>query len=322
MSDTQQRQKQQRPPKNDDGRMPLADHLRELRYRLIVSILALLVTTVIGWLMHDWAINQLVSPACHITGVHGYGEKTAACPNGLLVNNGVLSPLTFTFKIAMMIGFILASPVWSYQLWAFVAPGLYKKEKKYGLGFVAAAVPLFLGGAYLAYEIFPKALQILASFNPANFSLAFSGAEFLDFFIRMVLVFGLSFEVPLLLVMLNFLGIVSAARLRGWWRGAVFGIFVFSAIAVPTGDPVTMTVLAVPMCLLYFAAVGVATLRDKAVARRYAENPDHQLDPDQASDIDLRPSSLGADDLPIPEPVNATELAAGEPMTYHPDDVT
>jgi sec-independent protein translocase protein TatC len=302
--------------------MPLADHLRELRYRLIVCVLALLVTTVLGWILHNWAINQLVSPACHITGVHGYGEKTAACPNGLLVNNGVLSPLTFTFKISMMIGFILAAPVWSYQLWAFVAPGLYKKEKKYGLGFVAAAVPLFVGGAYLAYTIFPKALQILASFNPANFSLAFSGAEFLDFFIRMVLVFGLSFEIPLLLVALNFIGVVSAARLRGWWRGAVFGIFVFSAIAVPTGDPVTMTVLAVPICLLYFAAVGVATLRDKAVARRRAEDPDSQLDDDEASSIDLRPSALGADDLPIPEPVNATELAAGEPMIYHPDDVT
>jgi sec-independent protein translocase protein TatC len=302
--------------------MPLADHLRELRYRLIVCVLALVVTTVIGWLLHDWAINQLVSPACHIQHVNGYGQKTPACPNGLLVNNGVLSPLTFTFKISMMIGFILASPVWSYQLWAFVAPGLYKKEKKYGLGFVGAAVPLFAGGAYLAYSIFPKALGILAGFNPANFSLAFSGAEFLDFFIRMVLVFGLSFEIPLLLVMLNFLGVVSAARLRGWWRGAVFGIFVFSAIAVPTGDPVTMTVLAVPICLLYFAAVGVATLRDKAVARRRAEDPDSALDPDQASALDLRPSALGADELPIPEPVNATELAAGEPMIYHPDDVT
>jgi sec-independent protein translocase protein TatC len=302
--------------------MPLAAHLRELRYRLIVCVLAILVTTVIGWLLHDWAIHQLTQPACNIKGVHGYGTPTAECKNGLLVNTGVLSPLTFTFKISMMIGFILAAPVWSYQLWAFVAPGLYKKEKKYGLGFVAAAVPLFLGGAFLAYEIFPKALAILASFNPGSFSLGFSGAEFLDFFVRMVLVFGLSFEIPLLLVMLNFIGVISAARLRGWWRGAVFGIFVFSAVAVPTGDPITMTVLAVPICLLYFAACGVATLHDKARARSYAENPDHQLDDDEASSIDLRPSALGADDLPIPEPVNATELAAGEPMIYHPDDVT
>ncbi|WP_037606604.1 twin-arginine translocase subunit TatC [Streptacidiphilus rugosus] len=322
MSDTQKRP-QSKPPKNDDGRMPLAAHLRELRYRLIVSVLALVVATVIGWLIHDWAINQLVSPACHITGVKGYGQKSAACPNGLLVNQGVLSPLSFTFKVSMMIGLIIASPVWSYQLWAFVAPGLYKKEKKYGLGFVTAAVPLFVGGAYLAYLIFPKALGILAGFNPGSFSLAISGADFLDFFIRMVLVFGLSFEIPLLLVALNFLGVISAARLRSWWRAAIFGIFVFSAIATPTGDPLTMTVLAVPICVLYFGAVAVATMRDKAVARRKAkEDPDSMLDPDQASSLDLRPSSLGADDLPIPEPVNATELAAGEPMVYHPDDVT
>ncbi|MHA6762141.1 twin-arginine translocase subunit TatC [Streptacidiphilus sp. PAMC 29251] len=253
----------------DEGqRMSLGDHLRELRNRLVVAIAALLVTTVLGWLIHDWLIGRLTGPACAITGVHGYGQQTAQCRNGLLVNNGVLAPLSFSFKVSMMAGLIMASPVWTYQLWAFVAPGLYKKEKKYGLGFTAAAVPLFLVGAYLAYWIFPKALQILVSFNPPGFSIAFSGAEFLDFFIRMVLVFGLSFELPLLLVALNFVGVLSAATMRARWRGSIFLIFVLSAVATPTGDPLTMSVLALPICLLFLLALLVCTLHDRAKERR------------------------------------------------------
>ncbi|MFC5909892.1 twin-arginine translocase subunit TatC [Streptacidiphilus monticola] len=320
MSDTQKRRK---PPKNDDGRMPLADHLRELRYRLLVSVAALLVTTVVGWLIHDWLIHQLTGPLCNLKGVHGIGQPTAECRNGVLYNDGPLAGLSLSFKISMMAGFVLAAPVWSYQLWAFVAPGLYKKEKKYGLGFVLAAVPLFAGGAFLAYAIFPKAMQILLSFNPGNFATAMQGSAFLDFFLRMVLVFGLSFEIPLLLVLLNFLGVVSSQRLRGWWRIAIFAIFVFSAIATPTGDPLTMTVLAVPICVLYLLAVLVATVHDKArERRRQVEDPDHYLDDDQASTLDTTPSDLSAEGIGIPEPVNASELAAAEPMVYHPDDVT
>jgi sec-independent protein translocase protein TatC len=306
-------------PKDNEGRMPLSDHLRELRNRLLIAVAALLVTTIIGWVIHNWLIDQLTGPACAIKGVHGYGAQTAQCPNGLLVNTGVLAPLSFSFKISMMAGLVLASPVWTYQLWAFVAPGLYKKEKKYGLGFTAAAVPLFLIGAYLAYWIFPKALGILVSFNPPGFSIAFSGAEFLDFFIRMVLVFGLSFELPLLLVALNFLGILSAAKLRSWWRGIIFLIFVFSAVATPTGDPLTMSVLAVPICLLFLLALAVCTLNDRAKARRRAADPDNLLDDDEASSLDLTPSEFSVDGV-TPEPVSAEEFAHAEPMVYHPDE--
>lgn len=307
-------------PKQSEGRMPLSDHLRELRNRLLISIAALLVTTVVGWLIHNWLIDQLTGPACDIKGVHGYGAQTPQCRNGLLVNTGVLAPLSLSFKVSMMAGLLLASPVWTYQLWAFVAPGLYKKEKKYGLGFTAAAVPLFLIGAYLAYWIFPKALEILVGFNPPGFSIAFTGAEFLDFFIRMVLVFGLSFELPLLLVALNFLGILSAAKLRSWWRGIIFLIFVFSAIATPTGDPLTMSVLAVPICVLFLLALGVCTLNDKAKARRKArEDPDSLLDDDVASSLDLTPDALEVEDV-TPEPVSAEAFAHAEPMVYHSDE--
>ncbi|MHA6764421.1 twin-arginine translocase subunit TatC [Streptacidiphilus sp. PAMC 29251] len=299
--------------------MPLSDHLRELRNRLLIALAALLVTTIVGWVIHNWLIDQLTGPACRIN-VHGYGQRTAQCENGLLVNTGVLAPLSLSFKVSMMAGFVLASPVWTYQLWAFVAPGLYKKEKKYGLGFTAAAVPLFLVGAYLAYWIFPKALSILVSFNPPGFSLAFSGAEFLDFFIRMVLVFGISFELPLLVVAMNFLGILSAAKLRSWWRAIIFLIFVFAAVATPTGDPLTMSVLAIPICVLFLIALGICTLNDRAKARRRViENPDLLLDDDVASSLDLTPSEF-ASPGETPEPVSAEEFAHAEPMIYHPDD--
>lgn len=314
--------KRHAPQKSNDGRMPLADHLRELRNRLFVSVLALAVTTVVGWVIHDWLIHQMTHQLCTIK-VTGIGRPTKDCPNGILYNDGPLAGLSLSFKVSMLAGFVLAAPVWSYQLWAFVAPGLYKKEKKYGLGFVGAAVPLFVGGAVLAFEIFPKAMRILLGFNPGGFATAVQGSAFLDFFMRMVLVFGLSFEIPLLLVLLNFLGIVSAKRLRGWWRIVVFAIFVFAAVATPTGDPLTMTVLAVPICVLFFIALIVATMRDRYVERRRAkEDPDHFLDPDQPSVLDLDGSGTGADPLDLPEPVNASDLAAGEPMVYHPDDVT
>lgn len=277
------------------GVMSLGDHLRELRRRLVVSMLALLVATVLGWLLHSWLLDQLTRSACDITGVHGVGQPTKQCPNGLLVNTGIFSPLSLSFKVSIAAGLVIASPVWSYQLWAYIAPGLYKKEKRYGLGFAFAAVPLFLGGGYLAYVIFPKGVKILTSFNPASFSLSLPGDEFLTFFIRLVLVFGLSFELPLLLVLLNFLGIVTAARLRGWWRPTIFVIFVFAAIVVPTGDPLTMTALALPICFLYAIALIVATLHDRAKRRRLAESADYGLEADQASSVGVDASVL---DLP------------------------
>lgn len=291
--------------------MPLADHLRELRYRLIVSMVAIVVTTIVGLVVHNWVYHQMTDPVCHIRVIHGIAPYNPAsgCPNGLLVANGPLSGLSLTFKISLMIGVILAAPVWSYQLWAFVAPGLYKKEKKYGLGFVGAAVPLFLGGAAIAYWIFPKAIQILMSFVPGGMASLIQGDQFLDFFMRMIVVFGLSFELPLLIVLLNFVGIVSAARLRGWWRAIVFLIFVFAAVATPTGDPVTMCVMAVPICFLFFVALGVATLHDRRKEQRRQEEPDAALDPDEASSLDLTPSAI--------EPAQVS----AEPMVYHPDEV-
>jgi sec-independent protein translocase protein TatC len=314
------RQKKQ---KNDEGRMPLGDHLRELRNRLVISVLALLVATIIGFVIHNWVYHMMTRPVCDIQGINTVGSKTKDCKNGLLVVDGVLGGLSLSFDISMMVGVILSCPVWSYQLWAFIAPGLHKKERRYGIGFVSAAVPLFLGGAAIAYWVFARAMKILMSFVPQGSSAMIQGTDFLTFLIRMVLVFGISFEIPLLFVGLNLAGILSSAKLRGWWRAIVFIIFVFAAVATPTGDPLTMTVLAVPMCVLFFIAVGVTTFNDRLKEkRRPLEDPDSLLDDDVASSLDLSPSELPSQGLGDVERVTASDLSSSEPTTYHPDDVT
>jgi len=317
-SDTQRAGRGQKarpkPQKDTEGRMPLGDHLRELRNRLVKSVAAVVVTTIIGLVIHSWVLHQMTGPVCNLSGVHGLGRPTAGCPNGLLAVTGPLGGLSLSFKVALMIGLVLASPIWSYQIWAFIAPGLYRKEKAYGLGFAGAAVPLFLGGAAIAYWIFPKAIKILMSFVPAGMSSLIEGDQFLDFFIRMIVVFGLSFELPLLLVALNFVGILPAQKLRGWWRAIVFLIFVFAAIATPTGDPITMCVLAIPIVMLFFIALAVTTLHDRRKARRHDADPDYGLDPDQASSLDLAPADL------TPERVAAEPVAAA-PLDHRPERV-
>ncbi|MER5543166.1 twin-arginine translocase subunit TatC [Streptomyces sp. NPDC001118] len=277
-----------RTPAHPGGRMPLREHLRELRNRLAKALLFVLLGTVAGWYLHPWLISELTGPSCHIPGLHGIAPPTPACPNGLMVMQGVMTPLTFTFKVALAAGVVLSSPFWSYQLWAFAAPGLHRHEKRYALGFVAAAVPLFLSGAGLAYWVFPQALRILLGFTPGSFSNFLQGDQFLEFFLRMILVFGLSFEMPLLLVLLNFTGVVSAASLLARWRTLVMLIFVFAALATPTGDPLTMMVLAVPMTVLFALSLAVIGWRDRVRTRRAGA----ALSPDEASSLDLTPSQI------------------------------
>ncbi|GGP92430.1 twin-arginine translocase subunit TatC [Streptomyces melanogenes] len=270
-------------------RMPLREHLRELRNRVAKAMLGVFLGTVVGWKIHGWLIAHLTGPSCHIPGTHGIAPPTPDCPNGLMVMQGVMTPLTFTFKVALAAGVVISSPIWSYQLWAFAAPGLHRHEKRYAIGFVAAAVPLFLGGAGLAYWVFPQALKILLGFTPESFSNSLQGDQFLDFFIRMILVFGVSFEMPLFLVLLNFTGVVSAQGLTARWRTFVMGIFVFSALATPTGDPFSMVVLAVPMTVLFVLALGVVRWRERVLARRGGTGA---LSPDEASPMDLTPSQI------------------------------
>lgn len=201
--------------------------------------------------------------------------------------------MSLSFKIAMYVGVVLSSPVWLYQVWAFLAPGLYKKEKKYSLAFIGAAVPLFCAGVVVCYYLFPIIMQVLLGFlGGTGASTILDASQYMTFFLQMMTVFGVSFVLPLILVLFNFIGILSSKAMRKWWRGIILAIFIFGAIAVPTGDPFGMSALAIPICILYGAAVGISELNDRRRARRRANAPGASLSPDEATDLDLAPEPV------------------------------
>ncbi|HEX5566488.1 MAG TPA: twin-arginine translocase subunit TatC [Streptomyces sp.] len=273
--------------------MPLAEHLRELRNRLMKSVLAILAVTIVAMVYYKQIADFITEPVRESVGcTEGFGraaEKGETCAE--ITVNGLIAPFTIMLKVALTTGVVLASPVWLYQLWAFLAPGLHGHEKKYARGFVAAGVPLFLTGAYLAYAILPAAARTLIDFTPADTGNLIPLDDFLDIVTRLVIVFGLAFELPLLLVMLNFGGILTGRRLLGWWRIMVVSITFFSAVATPTGDPLTMCALAAPIVLLYFAAVGICLFNDR---RRKRKDPYAGLSDDEAAPLDHTPEAIGA----------------------------
>ncbi|MFF1720183.1 twin-arginine translocase subunit TatC [Streptomyces sviceus] len=281
--------KEERDP---EGRMPLADHLRELRNRLAKAVLAIVVTTVIAAFFYKDVIQFFTDPILHAVGCDRSFTELAQTENSKcarIVQNGLLSPFTTALRVSLVSGVVLAAPVWLYQLWAFVAPGLHRHEKRYGLGFVGAGFPLFLTGAFFAYWSLPKMASVMLDFSIIGSDNQLPLDDLLQLITRMIIVFGLSFELPLLLVMLNFGGVLTGKRMAGWWRGMIMGITVFAAIATPSTDPISMLALAGPIWILYFGATGISLLNDRRRARREAEGPDD----DEASDLDLTPEDIG-----------------------------
>lgn len=274
--------------------MPLAEHLRELRNRLAKALLAIVAVTVVAAFFYEAIINLLTGPILDSIGCEKSFAELADARSGTepcaqITINGLLGPFTLALKVSLTAGIVLASPVWLYQLWAFVAPGLHRNEKKYAYAFVATGAPLFLIGAYFAYAVLPTSAEVLIEFTPSDVDNLLPLDELLDLVTRMVIVFGLSFELPLLLVMLNLTGVLTGRRMLGWWRAMIMGITLFAAIATPSTDPLTMILLAGPIWVLYFGAVAVSLVNDRRKARREALEPDD----DEASDLDLTPESIG-----------------------------
>ena len=270
--------------RSPDGRMPLREHLRELRRRVGRAALGLLVGSVAGWLAYPQLFDALQRP---ILEVAGEGGRLVALNFG-----GVATPLDLQIKVALFAGSIVSSPWWIYQLWAFVTPGLTRRERWYTLGVVAAAVPLFLAGAGVAWWLLPKAVELLAGFTPRSAANLIDAQTYLGFIMRMVLAFGLAFLLPVLMVGLNLVGFVRGRTWLAGWRWAVLLGFVFAAIVTPTADAISMFALAVPICLLYFGAVGICVLVDRRRDRR--AGTDHDADLDLAPDVEDGPE----DDLP------------------------
>lgn len=272
--------------------MPLAEHLRELRNRLAKAMLAIVVITVLAAFFYNDIINIITKPILDSVGCDKTFEELAKSSNdqcAQITVNGLLTPFTLALKVSLMAGVVFASPVWLYQLWAFIAPGLHRHERKYAYAFVGTGAPLFLAGAYFAYTVLPTTAKVLIGFTPSGVSNLLPLDDLLDLVTRMVLVFGLSFELPLLLVMLNLTGAITGRRMLGWWRAMIMGITVFAAIATPSTDPLTMLALAGPIWVLYFAAVVFSLLNDRRRRRHASMGPAD----DEASDLDLTPEDIG-----------------------------
>lgn len=298
--------------------MPLAEHLRELRNRLAKALLAIVLVTVAAAFFYNDIINFFTEPVLDSVGCEKSFAELArstndADPCAQITINGLLTPFTLALKVSLMAGVVLASPVWLYQLWAFVAPGLHGHEKKYAYAFVATGFPLFLAGAYFAYAVLPTTAEVLITFTPFGVDNLLPLDDLLDLVTRMVIVFGLSFELPLLLVMLNFTGAITGRRMLGWWRGMIMGITLFAAIATPSTDPLTMMALAGPIWILYFGAVAVSLLNDRRRRRLEAMGPAD----DEASELDLTP-----EDIDPVEPVATLPEQATKDRVNGYDDVT
>jgi sec-independent protein translocase protein TatC len=243
--------------------MALMDHLKELKNRLIKSAIGLVIGGVGGWILYDPVLSALKEPVDRIA------EHTGG--NASVNFGSIASPFDFKLQLSLIIGVVISSPIWIYQLWAFITPGLTKKERRYTLGYMAAAVPLFLAGVWVGWMVTPQVVRALTQFTPSGFSNMVDAREYVDFVTRMVLFLGLAFLVPVVLVGVNMAGIISGKVILKAWRITVFLVFVLAAIAAPGADALSMFMLAGPLLLLFFVAIGICILNDKRRARRQAK---------------------------------------------------
>jgi len=262
-----------------DGRMPLMEHLRELRSRLIKAILGLALGALVGWIFFDPIWDFLKQPYTRIPPEHCLGGK---CD---LVVHGIFDGFFVHLKVALIVGAVLSSPIWLYQIWAFVAPGLYRRERRWTYTFLTAAVPLFVAGGAQAYLTMDKGLKIFIGLAPGDTTVLVGVQDYLGYAQAMLFIFGLTFELPLFVVVLNLAGVLTHQQLRRSRRLLIFGIFVFAAVATPSQDPFTMLALALPTVVLFEIAELIAFIHDRRKDR--APDPYEGLSDDEASPLDL-----------------------------------
>jgi sec-independent protein translocase protein TatC len=264
-----------RDPIGEGGRMSLGDHFRELRARVMRSAVYLIVGTIIALFFWQQLFDLIYEPYRQAQESLGQEVQTQA------VITGIGSPLLLQLKLCGVAGIVFTSPLWLYEIWAFITPGLHDNERRWTRLFAMIAGPLFLAGVAVGYYVLPKGIAALIGFTPLELTQLTEFGDFFTFITRMLLVFGVAFEIPLFIVLLNLAGVVSGKALGRHRPWIVLGTFVFAAVATPSTDPFSMLMLAVPMLILIFLSEGVARIVD----RRRARSAPEQWDDDELSPL-------------------------------------
>jgi sec-independent protein translocase protein TatC len=270
--------------RNPEGRMPLFDHLRELRNRVVKMALGLIAGMIVGFVFFNQIWRVIEHPLCaaKIRGYTGCGHLGI----NQLVLNGPLDAFYLRVKVALITGIILSSPIWLYQVWAFIAPGLYAREKRWGHIFLATAVPLFLAGNVLAYLSLGRSMHYLLDLTPSGVQNLIQVDLYMSFVMTMLVAFGIALEVPLLIIMLNLAGILTHERFRKWRRVLIFVVFLIAGIANPSPDPITMLILGGACAALVEVAEFIVWRHDRRRARLHPD-PYAGLADDELSPLDL-----------------------------------
>jgi sec-independent protein translocase protein TatC len=279
-------------PVGDDGRMALADHLRELRARLLRATVVLVIGIVVAWFFYDQLFGLLFQPY-----QDAQARLAADGVDTQGVITGVATPLLLQLKVSALAAVVVTSPYWLYQIWAFVVPGLHPHERRSTKVFAAIAGPIFLAGVATAYYVLPKGMEVLIGFTQGELQSLVDFGDYFRFLTRMLLVFGVAFEIPLFVVMLNLAGIVSGASLGAYRPWIVVGTFVFAAVATPSTDPFSMLMLALPMTLLFLISEVVARLVDRRRRRRAVEEGLAGISDDEASPLSYDRDEIAASRL-------------------------